>query len=809
MRARLVLVAFLLLLPTFSFAADPSPRELLASLTALQLDTQSVYSITQKDRIELRESDVVLTFEEGKLAFFQPFEGRITGFVFSGLGHAVALPRDPAEKQQMARFLGAPVLDQQFVSAYVRFTDDTANDLLAQFKSANLQPAQDSSFTALWNTYLQKLNPSHALRILFERFSASPRHFFHAGMDGLQTGPFDVLIEDMRTENLMLGQPRTVDKRDFYDIWAAYPTASFIPPKAHFDALQYHIDTTIRPDNTLEADTSIDFRALTGGEQFLLFQLARALKVESVSLGNTSLPFFQNEGITQRDLRSKGDDSLCLFLPAPPKPGELFTLRFRYRGDVIENAGNNVLFVGSRESWYPHFGDTAEFALYDMNLRWPKRLRLVATGNKLDEHEDGDYRVGHWKTDQPVPEAGFNLGDYAVNSITSENRSVEVYANHQLEEAIVARLRQSPSIFESTESFPLGVGRSRKLDAPPPTPSPADALRQIAKEVDSSIRFYERYSGPFPFKHLGISQIPGTFGQGWPGLVYLSTLSFMSADAQQRAGLTSAGQELFTDIIPVHEVAHQWWGNVVGWSSYRDQWINESISAYLALLFVDSQKNPDRTLHTWLERHRLRLLTKIINEDLSPADVGPLIMGSRLSSSKSPDAYDAVIYSKGVWIIHMLHEMLRQPNSDNPDARFMALMRSLVTKYDAKALSTSQLQKEVEAVMTPKMDLEGGRSMEWFFEQYVRGAGIPRYKVEFTSHHTEKGFQIRGKLLQSGVPHSFIAPVPLYASTGSGRNVLLGTVDTIGDETPFTFIVPAVPHKILVDPKLTLLCVSD
>jgi aminopeptidase N len=224
---------------------------------------------------------------------------------------------------------------------------------------------------------------------------------------------------------------------------------------------------------------------------------------------------------------------------------------------------------------------------------------------------------------------------------------------------------------------------------------------------------------------------------------------------------------------------------------------------------VDSEKNPDRTLHTWLERHRLRLLTKIINEDLSPADVGPLIMGSRLSSSKSPDAYDAVIYSKGVWIIHMIHEMLRQPNSENPDARFMALLRTLVTKYDAKALTTSQLQKEVEAVMTPKMDLEGGRSMEWFFEQYVRGAGIPRYKVEFTSHHTEKGFQIRGKLLQSGVPHSFIAPVPLYASMGSGRNVLLGTVDTTGDETPFTFNVPAVPHKILVDPKLTLLCVSD
>jgi hypothetical protein len=139
----------------------------------------------------------------------------------------------------------------------------------------------------------------------------------------------------------------------------------------------------------------------------------------------------------------------------------------------------------------------------------------------------------------------------------------------------------------------------------------------------------------------------------------------------------------------------------------------------------------------------------------------------------------------------------------------MTLLHTLVTKYATKALSTPELQHEIEAVMTPKMDLEGGRSMEWFFEQYVRGAGIPRYKVEFTTHHTDKGFQVRGTLLQSGVPHSFIAPVPLYASTGAGRTVLLGTVVTSGDETPFSFAVPAAPHKILVDPKLTLLCVSD
>jgi aminopeptidase N len=352
------------------------------------------------------------------------------------------------------------------------------------------------------------------------------------------------------------------------------------------------------------------------------------------------------------------------------------------------------------------------------------------------------------------------------------------------------------------------------LNSPPsalafPPPSPADALKSLAREVDTSIGFFEKFSGPFPFRHLGVSQIPGGFGQGWPGLLYLSTYSFLPPETQERAGLNSTSQEAFTDIIPPHEVAHQWWGNVVGWSSYRDQWIDEGLAVYLSILFADSQKMPDRTLLVWLSRYRKRLLSRPSDSDLAPADIGPVVMGTRLSSSKSPDAYDVVVYSKGAWIFHMLRDMFRQPGSRDPDARFTALLHTLVARYAQNSLSTEQLQKEVEAVMTPAMDLEGGHSMAWFFEEYVRGTGIPRYKVEFTVHRTEKGFQLRGKLLQSGVPRSFIAPVPLYLSTGVGHSIFLGTVVTSGEETPFSFNAQSESRKILIDPRMTLLCVPE
>ena len=99
--------------------------------------------------------------------------------------------------------------------------------------------------------------------------------------------------------------------------------------------------------------------------------------------------------------------------------------------------------------------------------------------------------------------------------------------------------------------------------------------------------------------------------------------------------------------------------------------------------------------------------------------------------------------------------------------------------------------------------------MEWFFEEYVRGTGIPRYRVEFTTHRTEKGLQARGKLLQSGVPRSFIAPVPLYVGSSAGRSTYLGTVLAAGDETSFSFHTQTEPHKLLIDPRMTLLCIPE
>jgi len=813
-----LIVAFFALLTFSAVEAAPLPaspatpprtaHQLFDALNKLHLDPASVYRIKPDNRIELRRGDAKISFDQGDLIFYHLLDGQISGVVFAGRGHILALPRDTIEKQQLARFLDAPILDQDFASAYIRFTDDTSADLLHQLHTAALTPESDPAAVTRWDPVLARLDPAQSLRILCGTFTAAPQPYFYANLDGIATGPFDVLFDAMRPEPFLLGQGHETSDSRFYDTWASYKLPDIPAPVPSFHAIHYAINTSILADRSLDATAAVTLRSQGSGDRLIIFDLSRSLNVQSVTgPHDEALEFFQNEEVTPQERSVRGNDYLLVLLPRAVPPDSDFSIHFHYRGNIIDDAGNNVLFVGARESWYPHLGDNAEFALYDLSMRWPRKLRLVATGTKLDEREDGDFKLGHWKTEKPIAVAGFNLGEYASASVSSANYSVDVYANRQLEQELTRRLD------DNREIVGPGIGRrpgdlTMNTVIPPLAPNPAAALKQLGKEIDSSIRFYESYSGPFPFRNLSVSQIPGTFGQGWPGLLYVSTYSFLSADVQRRAGLSSSNQEHFSELVPFHEVAHQWWGNIVGWSNYRDQWIDEAIANYLALLFADSHKNPDRTLHIWLQRYRQKLVEKSPTADQPAGEIGPLALGMRLNSSKSPDAYDDVIYFKGSWVIHMLREMLRQPGA-NPDARFNTLLHTLATKYAYRSLSTQDLRREVEAVMTHSMDLEGGHSMEWFFEQWVQGTGVPHYRVEFSVHKNDTGYDIRGKLFQTAVPQSFITRVPLYAAGPAGHSLPLGTVVAAGPETLFHFTSANPPHKLLIDPQMTLLCTTE
>src|ERR1700723_3606372 len=95
------------------------PRALYEALNELKLDPTRVFSVSD---LTLRRDALHLAFTEGTLVFFQPLGGKVTGAVFLGRGHVVATPRDPGERRSLSQYLGVPILDQTFTSAYLRFT---------------------------------------------------------------------------------------------------------------------------------------------------------------------------------------------------------------------------------------------------------------------------------------------------------------------------------------------------------------------------------------------------------------------------------------------------------------------------------------------------------------------------------------------------------------------------------------------------------------------------------------------------------------------------------------------------------------
>ncbi len=804
-------LCFLLLAPgAAAQTAQPGPREVYQALNALRIAAGEVYYV--KD-LHIRRDAVRLSLVEGKLAFLATYDGRLTGAVFTGHGHALALPRNPIEKGQLARFLGAPLLDQGFTRAYLRFTDHTGEELLGQLHAAGAQPANEPGFAEDWNGVVANLNPWHSLRILTDWLAQEPRPYFYAGLLGVVTGPFDVLVDNRRAEQVLLGQPRWVAGERYYDVWASFRRADATDPApAPFVPVAYAIETSILSDRTLEGATTLTLRAQRSGECMIGLELSRNLSVQSgEDAAGHALVFFQNEAVNRHEIAQRGNDSLLVVLPTAARAGEEFRLRVAYRGRVISDAGNGVYFVGDRGSWYPHVAGPGNLAPFELTLRWPRRLQLVATGRKLEEREEGDTRVGRWGSEQPLAVAGFNLGEYVSETVDADGLRVELYANRQLEDAILDRfrLRVIPAPPMGRPAREPRTPLSEAITVPEMPPSPLAVLKSLGQEIANATRFFERWNGPFPYDRLSISQIPGTFGQGWPGLVYLPTPSFLSPSAQRRVGISERVQEGFTEIVPYHEVAHQWWGNLVTWENYRDQWICEGIANYLALLYADSRRTEPRALRAWLERYRTELTEKQAGQD-APADAaGPLVLGYRLRSSRAPNAYDRVVYDKGAWVFHMLRVMLRDPAGKNPDARFAGLLRSLLESHRYRSLTTEDLQRAVEKVMTPTMALEAGRSMDWFFDQWVRASGIPRYSVEFTVRPGAEGFVVRGKLKQSGVPETFIAAVPLYATRLGGKPVLLGTVVTSGERTPFQFVSRVAPKRLLIDPQLTLLCVTE
>lgn len=798
-------------------AQGPDPESLLRALGEIRFDLKRIFMVRD---LSLRRDAVTLNLERGKVAFLEPAGGLVTGLLFWGQGTLVASPSAKVEKHQLNLFTGSPTLSEHFTEAYIRFTDDTHSELMSQIAASPEEEFADESGGLEQFQQLLRREVLSNYRVLADLLDGRSRPMFTAKIMGRRLGVFDFGYDQRKTEDVFLGQFRQEGERLVYDSWCSFSGLRRQEELARgerlggvIDVRQYRLDVTIDKSDRLSGIAELEYRCEQDRAWMVMLDLSRFLKVSKITDGQgRALRFFQNTDLTSEEIRKLGHDVVLVLLPEPTRRGEVRTLNFDYSGEVISRVGSGVFYVGSRGSWYPNLG-ISDRARYELKFQHPKPFTIVATGDLVKAWEEGDLRQSLWRNDMEVPVAGFNYGDYERTTASAGSVQVEVYANRGIEhvyQEVMARLEYLRQLQRQQALMPR---RRPAVPMTEPFPSVPNFLdfdttrfaKNISEQVVGTLAFYEPFLGKYPYKKLAVSQIPGRFSQGWPSLLYASSLSFFSPSQRARLGMDRDREGYYLECLHAHEIAHQWWGNMMGWQSYHDLWMFEGFSNYLGYLSLKAKYPGGKQFEELMRAARERLQQN--SSSGQPIEsAGPVWLGARLNSSKFSGAYGTIIYEKGAWILHMLRYLLSDPVTGS-DEGFKTFMREFAARHAGQLVSTQDFQKATEKYVTKALDLEGNKKLDWFFDEWVYETGIPTYRLQHSITPLKNGTHLlKGKILQENVSEYFLMPVEVFGHFGPDRISKIGSVVVSGKETSFRFTLRSKPLKVTLDENNQILC---
>jgi hypothetical protein len=772
--------------------------------------------ITIKDFVLQRDA-AIFAFHSGSVQFYGPVNGKVTGAVFKGQGHLHITPPTAEERHNLAIFTHSdPVpseeFDEDFDELILRFTDATAGEL----RKASTGAGQPDNSYAKAAQSLQEFARHHLhdnldLRLLQDVLSPAPTGFFFAAIHGkgnphlyFEYDPDGVSF--LAPEEVALFSSSEWGETYLLAFHRAEEYANGLPDgnerNTPYSIANQDLDTTIEKSGFLTGLATADIYADQDGVAVIPLNLYPTLRVSKVETAS---------GIALDFVQEKKDDDpdFGVILQQPLKKGETVSLRIAYGGkDVVENEGNSNYYPIARESWYPNatqgFGN---YATYHMVFHVPRGLQLIATGNKANETTDGKITTSEWKTDVPLPVAGFNLGDFTMKegSVPYQaggSLSVDAFANTNPPDILnaIADEVNNPQL-PGYVVIPGGaIGRINTVSMLPMQLSEAQAAAQI----------YTQYFGALPFSHIAITQqFACGYGQSWPMLVYLPICGFLDSTQQHVLGLRP--EDMYWKMVTPHEVAHQWWGHTVGFRSYRDQWMSEGFADESASIFLlHTRAKPNDYLDFWKEERRL--LTERNSMGFRPIDVGPVTMGYRLDTQKTGfSVARCLIYPKGAFILHMVQMMMWSPQGG--DKRFMETMHDFVSTYRLQAATTEDFKAIVEKHMSSQMDLEGNHKMDWFFREYVYGTDLPAYHFEGDATPSGDGWSVHFKLTQSGVDAHFANAVPIYLELADGKVMRMGQIAIHGPKTVEQTVqlpkLPAAIKKVSINYYYDVLCTDN
>ena len=720
------------------------------------------------NNLELRRDAATFTFRSGSFAFYGAVNGKVTGAIFKGDGHLHITPPTVQERHNLSIVAHTEEFDEDFDQVVMRFTDGTAAEL---HKGSAGKGQSDPGFAKAAQEFQSfarlRLHENYDLRLLEDVLSPSAGGYFLAEIRGKKNAHLILTVDPHGVPEMSPEEVALVKWSDWGGIYLlafhraseyAGSTASGNEHNAAYGISSETLDVSIEKSGFLSSAATVEVRAAEDGVAVVPLNLYPTLRVSRAeTLKGDPLDFVQE--------KKEDDPDFGVILGQPLKKGETATLRIMYGGkDVVINEGAGNYYPVARENWYPNSSQgLGDYANYHMFFHVPKGLQLIATGTKVNEGTDGGITTSEWKTEVPLAVVGFSLGDFAHkqekfgNPLVGE-LTVDAYSNKEPPDMVSRLAEQGP--FGTLSTTPM--------------------LAVELSQGEVAAQLYTNYFGPLPFAHISLTQQSAcNYGQSWPMLVYLPICGFFDSTQQHFLGLRE--EDMYWKVVTPHEVAHQWWGQTVGFRSYRDQWMSEGFANTSASIFLQATRpKPDDFLNFWKQQRKL--ITEKNAEGFRPIDVGPVTMGIRLSSPKAGwDIYQNLVYPKGAYILHMVRMMMWSPTDG--DTRFKATMHDFVEGHRLQAATTEDFKAAVERHMSPQMDLDNNHRMDWFFNQYVYGTDLPTYHFEGQVIKNGDATSVHVKLTQSGVSPNFRMLVPIYLELTDGKVTRMGSVTITGSKT--------------------------
>jgi tetratricopeptide (TPR) repeat protein len=680
-------------------AEDPSL--LLESIRSTSLDTGRAVALRDT---ELPLGIATLEVERGILIPTRPIEDRTVEFAFVGQARFHCDPPDDIEAGQLELFTGRPFLDAPLEKAILVITDrETVDGLLQRPAPMSLLPdliKRAQHFHADWLQKTERRNTgveSAIFRALagdaaFGNYFAIWARSHELGDFVYQLDPEDnepltvgsfIPIDIRGWERMRLGRHLRIQQRKgrwlgvrvedlgAWDVWLSAPWTPAgdrpLPGNLGFESRRYTLDVTIRRRSLrLEGTARLELEALADGRLAVPLELFRDLVVERVVDGQGRQLFSFRSGA-----------EVVVLLAEPTRTGDLLTLDVTYSGHALKWVGRRTFDLLDTGTWYPHCG-VVDRARYDVTLHWPKRYELVAGGRRVEHGRHGKYLWERRVLEEPSLAFSFVLGDFIVERRQSDDVELVVAFNRYNE-------------WRATD----------------------ESRRRVMDTVEESLRFFEELYGPYPLDRLVVATLPREYSQSYLGFITL-------ADSVARPD-TPRGEETLRwlrDNLIAHEVSHQWWGNLLGWWSYRDQWLSEGMANYSGLLFYVRNSPGSRSALAESSALWRDSLTRLTLGGRTIESLGPVVLGARLNSSLASNGYRAIVYRKGAVVLAMLARTMGEE-------RFLEMMRALLDAARFQVISTEDFLAALEHMS--ETDLKG------FARRYVYGTGIPRVYYDYST----------------------------------------------------------------------------